>query len=191
MPITRNFFDAIIRQQKQSAQQLRTQQRGRTVLGGSSGSAGGSGGPPGGFVGKLTQRNVCYDTTEAESLTGTTSLVDNLNHIRQRITAASSLYYLSQVFTDTDNISVTHSFGKYPTVVALAEKTYGWGSFWGDMPWGGVATGYWDNAWGSIPWGGAVAGCEVLTPSSIDHMNTNQVIVTLSSSKTGYIICIA
>ena len=173
MPITRNFFDAIIRQQKRTTQQLRTQQRGRTVLGGSSGSAGGSGGPPGGFVGKLTQGNVCYDTTEAESLTGTTSLLDNLNHIRSRI-ATQEGHYLSQAFTADDVINVTHDFGKYPDVVALSVKAYGWGSFWGSMPWGGNAIGY-----------------EVLTPSSIDHLSLNNLVVTLSASKTGYIVCIA
>ena len=87
MPVTRNLADAIVRQQQQmlSSIQLRSQQRGRTVLGGSSGSAGGSGGPPGGFVGKLIQSQVTYDTTEAETATGATSLVDNLNHIRYRI----------------------------------------------------------------------------------------------------------
>ena len=87
MPVTRNLADAIVRQlqQMRSTQQVGSHQRGRTVLGGSSGSAGGTGGPPGGFIGKLAQGYVCYDTTEAEAITGTTSLVDNLNHIRYRI----------------------------------------------------------------------------------------------------------
>ena len=87
MPITRNLADAIIRQQQQaiSLKGIGSQQRGRVILGGTSGSAGGSGGPPGGFVGKLTQGNVCYDTTEAELAIGATSLVDNLNHIRYRV----------------------------------------------------------------------------------------------------------
>ena len=172
-----NLVNAILQlqQQARSSSDLRSQQRGRMVLGGSSGSAGGSGGPPGGFVGKLTQSNVCYDTTEAESLAGITSLVDNLNHIRSRVATQEGLsHYLSQAFTDTDNVSVTHSFGKYPTVVALSEKGYGWGSFWGSMPWGGNATGY-----------------EVLTPSSVDHLSLNNLVVTLSVSKTGYIVCIA
>lgn len=150
------------------------------MLGGSSGSTGGSGGPLGGFIGKLIQGNICYDTTEAESLTGSTSIVDNLNHMRYRIAtlegqvATLEGYYVSQTFTSDDVISVEHNLGKYPMVIALAGKTYGWGNFWGSLPWGGVTTGY-----------------EVLTPSSIDHMNINQVIVTLSSSETGYIVCIA
>lgn len=64
------------------------------VLGGSSGSNGGSGGPPGGFIGYLPQTRVAYDTTEAETyavpFSGAT-LVDNLNHIRKRI---SDIYAL-------------------------------------------------------------------------------------------------
>lgn len=90
MPVTRNLVDAIIRQQQQvrSTQQLGSQQRGRTVLGGSSGPNGGTGGPPGGFVGKLPQSLVCYDTTEAATSSGSTSLLDNLNHIRQLIADA-------------------------------------------------------------------------------------------------------
>lgn len=154
---------------------MRTQQRGRNVLGGSSGSAGGAGGPPGGFVGKLTQGNVCYDTTEAETAAGTSSLVDNLNHIRSRLaTVEGDWLYLSQVFTADDVINVTHDFGKYPDVVALSVKSYGWGSYWGSIPWGGNATGY-----------------EVLTPASIYHLSLNNLVVTLSSSQTGYIVCIA
>jgi len=83
----RNLADAIIRQQQQqlSNAMLRSFQRGRIVLGGTSGSGGGSGGPPGGVVGQLIQTKVAYDTTEAEIETGSTSLVDNLNHIRYRI----------------------------------------------------------------------------------------------------------
>lgn len=57
------------------------------VLGGSEGPSGGGGGPPGGFIGKLPQGKVTYDTTEA-SASGVPlhpSLVDNLNHIRYNI----------------------------------------------------------------------------------------------------------
>ena len=67
-------------------------------LGGIIGSGGGGGGPPGGFIGKLPQTKVAYDTTEAASsgfvsvsaynLSGilvNASLLDNLNHIRYRI----------------------------------------------------------------------------------------------------------
>lgn len=59
-------------------------QDGRMVLGGVSGPDGGSGIPPAGFIGKLNQRYVTYDTTEAASTatSGNPSLVDNLNHIR-------------------------------------------------------------------------------------------------------------
>jgi len=55
------------------------------VLGGVAGSGGGTGYPPGGFVGYLPQTQVAYDLSEASSSTGSTSLLDNLNHIRYRI----------------------------------------------------------------------------------------------------------
>lgn len=57
-------------------------QTGRLVLGGEVGPDGGSGTPPGGFIGKLNQNYVTYDTTEALASGGVSSLVDNLNHIR-------------------------------------------------------------------------------------------------------------
>lgn len=91
MPVTRNFIDAITKQQQRASQQMRSQQRGRTVLGGTSGSAGGTGGPPGGLVGQLVQSKVCYDSTEAETLAGAASLVDNLNHIRKRVKTIENL----------------------------------------------------------------------------------------------------
>lgn len=53
-------------------------------LGGASGSAGGSGTPTGGVLGQLIQRNVSYDSTEAAALSGSSSLLDNLNHLRAR-----------------------------------------------------------------------------------------------------------
>jgi len=56
------------------------------VFGATSGSGGGIGAPPGGFIGKLGQRYVAYDTDELETLETTgSSLVDNLNHVRYRI----------------------------------------------------------------------------------------------------------
>lgn len=56
-------------------------------LGGSNGPNGGTGSPPGGFIGRLLQRFVTYDETEAatSSSGSNPSLVDNLNHIRQRL----------------------------------------------------------------------------------------------------------
>jgi hypothetical protein len=63
-------------------------------LGGTTYSGGGLGGPPGGFIGVLPQTRVAYDQTELATLETTgsgisysgASLVDNLNHIRARIT---------------------------------------------------------------------------------------------------------
>lgn len=60
----------------------------RLELGGGTGADGGSGIPPGGIIGQLSQRWICYDTTEAASAgsasTGGSlpSLVQNLNRIR-------------------------------------------------------------------------------------------------------------
>lgn len=56
-------------------------------LGGVSSSGGGFGGPPGGYVGVLPQERVAYDYNEYESnsLTGSGSILDNLNHIRFRV----------------------------------------------------------------------------------------------------------
>lgn len=60
----------------------------RLVLGGGVGAEGGSGVPPGGVLGQLSQRYVCYDTTEATTsgsvpTSGSRpSLVENLNRIR-------------------------------------------------------------------------------------------------------------
>jgi len=59
------------------------------TLGGIAGPSGGIGGPPGGIIGYLPQTKVAYDTSEtASSLTPASgmSLLDNLNHIRGRIT---------------------------------------------------------------------------------------------------------
>lgn len=58
------------------------------MLGGASGPGGGVGGPPGGFTGRLPQGRIAYDETEAETdytPASGTSLVDNLNHIRYRL----------------------------------------------------------------------------------------------------------
>lgn len=43
--------------------------------------------PPGGHVGHLPQTSILYDAIEDETLAGTSSLLDNLNHIRYRISA--------------------------------------------------------------------------------------------------------
>lgn len=57
-------------------------------LGGTTNYSGGSGGPPGGFIGSLPQTRVAYDLTELETdytPPSGMSLLDNLNHIRYRI----------------------------------------------------------------------------------------------------------
>jgi len=60
----------------------------RIILGGGLGVDGGSGTPAGGFTGQLSQRHICYDTTEGTTAGSTASsgslpsLVLNLNRIR-------------------------------------------------------------------------------------------------------------
>lgn len=76
-------------------------QGGRMVLGGTSGSGGGSGGPPGGFIGQLAQRYSTYDLSEAATLSGSGSLVDNLNHIRYRVQSLEE--------TSSEGISLIHN----------------------------------------------------------------------------------
>lgn len=60
------------------------------VLGGFAASGGGNGGPPGGFVGQLPQRYVTYDKSELSKsgiAASGSSIIDNLNHIRYRLTS--------------------------------------------------------------------------------------------------------
>ncbi len=85
-PSTRvpNFYTQVI----ELVQEQRTNPfAARLNLGGTSGAGGGAGAPPGGFLGKMVQTKVAYDTTEAaSSSTGSDpSLLDNLNHIRARL----------------------------------------------------------------------------------------------------------
>lgn len=64
------------------------------ILGGIAGSGGGIGGPPGGFSGVLPQTRVAYDTDELAVITtvsGEESLLDNLNHIRYRVSGVEEL----------------------------------------------------------------------------------------------------
>ena len=73
-------------------------------LGGFASTDGGAGGPPGGFQGYLPQMRVAYDTTEAEisgflsinpyTASGvliSASLLDNLNHIRYRLSVVEAV----------------------------------------------------------------------------------------------------
>jgi hypothetical protein len=84
-------------------------QDGKVVLGGTSGALGGAGAPLKGFSGKLTQKYVAYDTTEAALITtsATPSLLDNLNHIRY------TLATLSQIVLTLQSGS---SSGGYPSI---------------------------------------------------------------------------
>ena len=61
-------------------------------LGGASGSGGGSGTPSGGVLGQLIQGNVTYDTSELSSASGSSSLLDNLNHLRLRASGGRKMW---------------------------------------------------------------------------------------------------
>ena len=81
MTFERNFF--------QYLENLKNRLRAQPLfLGGVSSSGGGVGGPPGGFVGMLPQSRVTYDKLEegtASTPESGATLLDNLNHIRQRL----------------------------------------------------------------------------------------------------------
>ena len=77
-------------------------------LGGIAGPGGGAGGPPGGFRGSLPQTRVSYDEDEYEIYTtsGDPSLLDNLNHIRWRISQIPSGVGFSKItVSDTEPIN--------------------------------------------------------------------------------------
>lgn len=85
-------------------------------LGGFAGAGGGVGGPPGGFIGRLPQYQVGYDTYEIETMdtlpsgeVGNSgwSLVDNLNHIRYRLRAIEDGVSISGIVVVDDNIPST------------------------------------------------------------------------------------
>lgn len=100
-PSTRvpNFYTQVI----ELIQEQRTNPfAARLNLGGSGGTGGGAGQPPGGFLGKLVQTKVAYDTSEAaSSSTGSDpSLLDNLNHIRARLATLEASSGTSGTTTD-------------------------------------------------------------------------------------------
>lgn len=83
-PISTSFFDEI----NKALQQVKIINNTESLwLGAGAGPDGGTGSRPGGFIGYLPQTRVAYDTTEASKITGSGSLLDNLNHIRYNIDA--------------------------------------------------------------------------------------------------------
>lgn len=81
-PIITDLYDNIADALEYNFNKLRIE---KLWLGGGPGAHGGSGVRPGGFYGQLIQPYVAYDTTEDATLTGSGSLLDNLNHIRYRL----------------------------------------------------------------------------------------------------------
>jgi hypothetical protein len=77
-------------------------------LGGTSGPGGGYGGPPGGFFGQLTQNRIAYDSSElaASGMPASGwSIIDNLNHIRGRITVLED--FIATRLTTTERNALT------------------------------------------------------------------------------------
>jgi len=70
----------------------------------------GTGGPPGGFIGQLPQNRVTYDFVEASNSgmpASGWSIIDNLNHIRYRITVLEdSLVPRQTIFTVVNNLGI-------------------------------------------------------------------------------------
>jgi hypothetical protein len=81
-PIVTDFVDELMDNLEHDYLRARIE---RFWLGGTAGPSGGQGQRPGGYIGKLVQSLVAYDTTEAATLSGQDSLVDNLNHIRYNL----------------------------------------------------------------------------------------------------------
>lgn len=93
-------------------------------LGGAQGAGGGVGSPPGGFIGQLRQANGAYDTDEFSELsTGSApSILDNLNHIRGRLSTVAKFWNRSSgslfegdvvvvVYTHPESFGVTTEQG--------------------------------------------------------------------------------
>lgn len=96
-PINTDFYDRIIGLADQNLLKSRIEP---LWLGGASGAEGGEGLRPGGFIGQLIQTYVAYDQTEAATILGSGSLLDNLNHIRYNISTLSGIVTSGLSFTD-------------------------------------------------------------------------------------------
>ena len=91
MPINSRNFEYVVLDMIESAN--RNFKTNTLNLGGVAGSGGGLGGPPGGFIGTLPQYKVSYDMSEDSTdytPASGMSLLDNLNHIRHRLTVVES-----------------------------------------------------------------------------------------------------
>ena len=102
-------------------------------LGASSGSEGGIGSPPAGFIGRLGQKHVAYDTDEfgLDTTSSGSSLLDNLNHIRYRLgdletgaTGGASLHKVLRI-TSGSTIQYTETGSGASLSTALSECVSG------------------------------------------------------------------
>jgi len=94
----------------------------KLALNGVAGSGGGTGSPIGGIVGQLAQRYITYDTSEAATLSGETSLVDNLNHMRYRLHVLESTPAVGTFIDLTDTPESYTGYGKYYLAVKESEN---------------------------------------------------------------------
>lgn len=88
MPVDGRVLDRMA--QMVLASNIGVVRNGHLNFGGTSGPEGGAGTPPGNFQGMLIQKAIAYDSSELATSSGSTSLWDNLNHIRQAIIDSGS-----------------------------------------------------------------------------------------------------
>lgn len=117
-PIRTDFYDRLLDLNNQTILQTRSQS---LWLGGDAGPNGGEGARAGGFIGKLIQRAIAYDTTEAATLAGSGTLVDNLNHIRYWISTLSGIVASGLSFTDL--IDVPSDYEGFEGQVVIVNET--------------------------------------------------------------------
>jgi hypothetical protein len=117
-PFVTDFYDRLLGSIEQVTLRGRID---RQWLGGTGGPGGGTGGRPGGFIGQLNQPHVSYDTDEFAKITGSGSLLDNLNHIRYNIYTLSGI--LASGFLGLNDTPNTYSGEAYDLVVVGSGET--------------------------------------------------------------------
>jgi hypothetical protein len=115
-PIITDFYDELINAMEQ--RELRTKID-TFWLGGTAGPSGGQGIRPGGYIGTLNQTLISYDTTEAATIAGSGSLLDNLNHIRYNIITISGM-----IASGVGSPLTVREFDTIPTVSGVRTITF-------------------------------------------------------------------
>lgn len=117
-PINTEFYERVIGLADQNLLRSRIEP---LWLGGDAGPSGGQGLRPGGFIGQLIQTYVAYDNTEASTIVGSGSLLDNLNHIRYRISTLSGIVTSGLSFINL--IDVPTSYEGFEGQVVVVNET--------------------------------------------------------------------